>query len=102
MNSDKNKVNPLPTNGKDILLAPKIQKEKKRQSNKKYNREKYEDNKNKNIKKSSANVNGNDITDQSQQRDGLHNPTPKPIPNHYYGITENAKRNQISLVKCKN
>jgi hypothetical protein len=101
MNSDKNNVNLLPTNGKDILLAPIIQKEKKRRSNKKYNREKYEDNKIKNIKKSSANVNGNDITDQSQQRDDLHNPSSKPIPNHNYGITENAKRNQIILVKCK-
>jgi hypothetical protein len=47
------------------------------------------------------NINSNDITDQSQQRDGLHNPSPKPIPNHNYGITENAKRNQIILVKCK-
>ena len=56
---------------------------------------------NKNIKKSSVNVNGNDITDQSQQGDGLHSPSPKPIPNHNYGITENAKRNQIILVKCK-
>jgi hypothetical protein len=108
MNSDKNKVNQLPTNGKDILLAPKIQKEKKRQSNKKYNREKYEDNKNKNIKKSSANVNGNDIADQSQARDGLHNPGPNPIPNRNYEpfvfeisqefIEENKKIN-LNLVK---
>jgi hypothetical protein len=108
MNSDKNKVNQLLTNGKDILLAPKIQKEKKRQSNKKYNREKYEDNKNKNIKKSSANVNGNDIADQSQARDGLHNPGPNPIPNRNYEpfvfeisqefIDENKKIN-LNLVK---
>jgi len=59
-------------------------------------------NKNKNIKMSNENTNGKDIADYSQTRDRLHNPSPKPIPNHYYGITENAKRNQISLVKCKN
>ena len=58
-------------------------------------------NKNKNMKMTNENTNGNDITDQSQQRDGLHNPSPKPIPDHNYGITENAKRNQIILVKCK-
>lgn len=52
-------------------------------------------------KKTNGNINDIAITDQSQQRDGLHNPSPKPIPDHNYGITENAKRNQIILVKCK-
>jgi hypothetical protein len=55
----------------------------------------------KNIKKSNQNTNGNDIEDNTQTRDHLHNPCPKPIPNHNYGITENANRNQIILVKCK-
>jgi hypothetical protein len=40
----------------------------------------------KNIKKSNENnINGNHIADQSQERDGLHNPSPKPIPNRNYG-----------------
>jgi hypothetical protein len=53
------------------------------------------------MKKSNENINGNDIANQSQQREGLHNLSPKPIPDHNYGITENAKHNQIILVKCK-
>lgn len=108
MNSDKNNVNLLPTNGKDILLAPIIQKEKKRRSNKKYNREKYEDNKIKNIKKSSENVNGNDIAGKSQGRDRLHNPSLYPIPNRNYepfdfeinqGFIEENKKINLNLVR---
>jgi hypothetical protein len=59
-------------------------------------------NKNKNMKMSNENnINDIAIADQSQQRDGLHNPSRKPIPDHNYGITENVNRNQIILVKCK-
>jgi hypothetical protein len=46
---------------------------------------KMNESKNKNMKKSSENVNGNDIADQSQARDDLHNPSPNPIPNRNYG-----------------
>jgi len=39
----------------------------------------------KNIKKSNENnINVNDIVDQSQERDSLHNSSPKPIPNLNY------------------
>jgi hypothetical protein len=42
-------------------------------------------NKNENMKMSNRNINGNDIANQSQTRDGLHNPSPNPIPNRNYG-----------------
>jgi hypothetical protein len=54
------------------------------------------------------NINGNDIADQSQAQDRLHNPSSNPIPNHNYGpfdfaisqefIEENKKIN-VNLVK---
>jgi hypothetical protein len=40
-------------------------------------------NKNRNLKKSNENTNGNDIADQAQERDGLHNPSLKPINDNY-------------------
>jgi hypothetical protein len=65
-------------------------------------------NKNKSRKIGNENINGNDITDQSQQRDGLHNPSPKPIPARNYEpfdfeinkefIQENKKMN-LNLVR---
>jgi len=41
-------------------------------------------NKNRSFKMSNENTNGNDIVDQSQARDRLHNPSPNPIPTHNY------------------
>jgi hypothetical protein len=47
---------------------------------------KTNESKNKNMKKSSKNVNGNDdIAEQSQAQDLLHNPSANPIPNRNYG-----------------
>jgi hypothetical protein len=37
-----------------------------------------------NTKKSNDNIKDNAIADQSQERDALHNPSSKPIPNHNY------------------
>jgi hypothetical protein len=69
---------------------------------------KMNESKNKNMKKSSENVNGNDIADQSQARDDLHNPSLNTIPNRNYGpfdfginqefIEENKKLN-LNLVR---
>ncbi|HEY9387087.1 MAG TPA: hypothetical protein VIP70_08600 [Nitrososphaeraceae archaeon] len=36
------------------------------------------------IKKSNENINGNDIADQSHERDGLHTHRSNPIPNRNY------------------
>jgi hypothetical protein len=65
-------------------------------------------NKNKNLKKSNENINGNDIADQSHERDALHNHSSNPIPNRNYGpfdfeinqefIEENKKVN-LNLVR---
>jgi hypothetical protein len=65
-------------------------------------------NKNENMKMSNGNINGNDIANQSQTRDGLHNPSANPIPNRNYGpfdfeinqefIEENKKIN-LNLVR---
>jgi hypothetical protein len=65
-------------------------------------------NKNKNIKKSIKKINGNGIADQSQSRDGLHNPSPNLVSNLNYGpydfginqefIEENKKLN-LNLVR---
>jgi hypothetical protein len=69
---------------------------------------KMNENKNKNMKKRRENINGNNITDQSQPRDLLHNPSPDSIPDRNYGpfdfevnqnfINENKKIN-LNLVK---
>jgi hypothetical protein len=65
-------------------------------------------NKNKNIKKGIKKINGNGIADQSQSRDGLHNPSPNLVSNLNYGpydfginqefIEENKKLN-LNLVR---
>jgi hypothetical protein len=65
-------------------------------------------NKNKNFKMSNENTNGNDIADQSQARDRLHNPSPNSIPTRNYEpfdfeinqefIEENKKLN-LNLVR---
>jgi hypothetical protein len=69
---------------------------------------KMNENKNKNMKKRRENINGNNITDQSQPLDLLHNPSPDSIPDRNYGpfdfevnqnfIDENKKIN-LNLVK---
>jgi hypothetical protein len=69
---------------------------------------KTNENKNKNIKKGSKKINGNGIADQSQSRDGLHNPSPNLVSNLNYGpydfginqefIEENKKLN-LNLVR---
>jgi len=69
---------------------------------------KMNENKNKNMKKSSENVNGNDIAGQSQGRDRLHNPSLYPIPNRNYepfdfeinqGFIEENKKINLNLVR---
>jgi len=60
------------------------------------------------MKMSNENINGNDIEDQLQARDGIHNPTPNPIHNRNYEpfgieinqefIEENKKIN-LNLVR---
>ena len=69
---------------------------------------KTNESKNKNMKKSSENVNGNDIAHRSQVQDLLHKPSPNSIPNRNYGpfdfeinqefIEENKKIN-LNLVR---
>ena len=69
---------------------------------------KMNESKNKNMKKSSENVNGNDIAGQSQGRDRLHNPSLYPIPNRNYepfdfeinqGFIEENKKINLNLVR---
>lgn len=65
--------------------------------------------KNKNMKKSSKNVNGNDdIAEQSQAQDLLHKPSPNSIPNRNYepfdfeineGFIEENKKINLNLVR---
>jgi hypothetical protein len=64
--------------------------------------------KNENMKMSNGNINVNDIANQSQTRDGLHNPSPNPIPNRNYGpldfeinqeFIEENKKIKLNLVR---